>query len=671
MADTEAREIAEYEIIDSIEQKLERAYNEKTDLIAEAETILLAQEGVYVRAAIDDVRGVSPAREEGLPKWYKDKSVVNILGVLAQTAASIMTSNSPTWIVDPIGEDTHKFQAARGVDKLLQYFYASNRMDSLLDDVAVRCVLFGKAGIYIDWDSLAKNGKLEESSIGREGWFVVQPVDLFSVHWEPGVAGIENAHWCIYETTMHVEEARLYWDNPNIEKEDTGDENARGTTERHIRLVQDLDRQSGDEEDTDRIRIVRYFEKPGYAHPNGLEVVIAGDTVVEVTDGLLLGEFPIYMMNWRPKPYRDYGQGLGGDLLRLQEDLARTIDAVRARRDQEIRPPWLVPKGTLTRNGLSTKPGAINEYNPRLGTPQPMQMTPMGAATGRLMEQEMMLMEYVAGLNDASMGQAPTSNATGRLTSFLAELDQRKIGPAVRSMSVMLSDVGRRMIRLWQKFGSESVTISVLGKGHAPEISEINKKDLLWSDIRVDVQSMMPRTQPLRQETVLNLLQMGVISREQALDSLEFGGFNEAVGIRSIEALNARAENEKLADFSYDYVAEEEVSPNEFEDHEAHIAEHLKWIRLEKPGPLIMSRFKAHIDLHKELIKQKAMEQAQAMQAMNPQPPGKGGPPGGGTVIEGAMASPGGLPPEMIPMNEPGVNVSEEAALAAQAGLGE
>jgi len=665
MAESITKDVAHDAIIGTIEDKLERAYEEKAERIEEAKTILLAQEGTYVRSALNIVRGISPSRDEGMPKWYKDRAVVNILGVLAQTAASILTSNSPTWVVDPVGEDTHKFQAARGVDKLLQYFYSSNRMETLLDDVALRCVLFGKGGFYIDWDSMAKTGQLNDSTIGREGWFVINPVDLFSVHWEPGVAGIENAHWCIYETTMHVEEARLYWDEPNIDREDTGDETGTGTTSRHLNLVQDLDNQTSDEDDTERIRVIRYYEKPGYSHPNGMEVVIAGDTLVEVNENLLLGEFPIYMMEWRPKPYRDYGQGLGGDILRLQEDLARTIDAVRARRDQEIRPPWIVPKGSLTRNGLSTKPGAINEYNPRLGTPQPMQMTPIGAATGNLMEQEMMLMEYVAGLNDASMGQAPTSNATGRLTSFLAELDQRKIGPAVRSLSVMLSNVGRRMVRLWQKYGSETVTISVIGKGHAPEISEVTKKDLLWSDIRVDIQSLMPRTQPLRQETVLNLLQMGVISKEQALDSLEFGGFNEATGIRSVEALNARSENEKLADFTYDYGEENEMSPNEFEDHAVHISEHTKWLRLEKPGPLIMARFKAHIDIHKQMM---------APPMAPPGAPGQpGAPPGApgqqGPAIEGGMASPGGLPPDMVPMQEPGVDVKTEQELAARAGI--
>tara|TARA_R100001530_G_scaffold24874_1_gene20141 strand:+ start:227 stop:2224 length:1998 start_codon:yes stop_codon:yes gene_type:complete len=663
-AKTASIDKAAYALIGVVEERLALAYDSKKERLEEAQTILLAQEGTYVRSAIDIVRGTSPAREDGLPSWYKDKSVVNVMGVLAQTAASVITANSPTWIVDPIGEDVHKYQSARGVDKLLQYFYKSNRMETVLDQVALRCVLFGKAGLYIDWDSEARSGKHTDSTIGREGWFVVKPVDLFSIHWEPGVGGIEEAHWCIYESTMHVEQARLYWGDPNINKEDTGDESAQGTTERHIRMVQDLDNQSRyDDGDSDRIRVVKYWEKPGHKYPNGLEIVIAGDTVVEVNDHLLLGEFPVYMMEWRPKPFRDYGQGLGGDLLRLQEDLARTLDALRARRDQEIRPPWVVPKGSLTRGGLSTKPGAINEFNPRLGQPQPMQMTPIGAATGNLLDRETQLMEYVAGIHDATMGQTPTSNATGRLTSFLAELDQRKIGPAIRSLSIMLSDVGRRMVRLWQKFGSESVTISVIGKGHIAEIAEITKKSLLWADISVDVASLMPRTQPLRQETVLNLLQMGFISREQALDELEFGGFNEASGLRGVEALNARAENEKLADFSSQIEENEgQVIAREYDDHQIHINEHIRWIRMENPGPMISAQFKEHIEEHKQHI-MKAKQEAMAAEQ------GVAMPPGGGPAQAGSMAEPGGLPPGMIPSVEPGVDVQEEAELAARAGI--
>ena len=457
---------------------------------------------------------------------------------------------------------------------------------------------------------------------------------------------------------MHIEEARLYFDNPNIERSDD-DADEDGTTHRQMRMVKDLDQGSGDyNENNDRVRVLRYWEKPGYAHPDGLEIVVAGDTVVSFTERLLLGEFPVYMMQFRPKPYRDHGCGLGADLLRLQEDFARTLDAMRARRDQEVRPPWLVPRGSLIRGGLSTKPGALNEFNPRTGAPQQLSLNPMSGVVSGLLDTEMQLMEYTAGISDVSRGETPTSNATGRLTAFLAELDTRKIAPAIRSMGTMLSDVGRRMVRLWQKYGGETITVSVMGDRHEAEVSEIQKQDLLWSDIYVDIHSLMPRTQTLRQETVLNLLQMGVIEKERALEVLEFGGFNEAMGLRSIEATNARAENERLADFS-DSLEDESFSPNEFEDHKAHIDEHIRWIRNERPGKLIFDRFKAHIDEHMKFL-----------QPPLP-PPGTeemaaGGPPG---VIPEAAAMPGGLPPEMMPMVEPGVDTGQEAALASQAGL--
>jgi hypothetical protein len=199
-----------------------------------------------------------------------------------------------------------------------------------------------------------------------------------------------------------------------------------------------------------------------------------------------------------------------------------------------------------------------------------------------------------------------------------------------------------------------------MGDGHRAEIAEITREDLVWADINVDVQSLMPRTQPLRQETILTLLQQGVIDKSQALDALEFGGFDEATGISSVEAINARAENERLADFSDEDT--DSFSPNEYEDHAAHINEHIKWIRMERPGKTIFERFKAHIDAHLQFI---AQEKAGAEQQQEPGQ--QGGPPG--PPMPGAMAEPGGLPPEMMPMVEPGVDTDTEAALASMAGL--
>jgi len=651
---------AQDKLISMVEAKLEHCLKMKAGRMEEALTALLA----YAGYSIDTIRAYTAKNQQStaLPRWFEDRVVLNVLQPIARTAAAIITSNNPVWLVEPAGDTAEKRQAARGVQAMLDWFYRTNEMPNVLDEVMLRAVLIGYAGVYVDWDSQVGAGDFKDENYGRNGWFMCEPVDIFSWHHEPGVGDESRAHWGIRETTMHIEEARLYFNNPNIEPNKADDDQG-DTVRRHLKLVTESEGIDYSEAgETDRVRILQYYQKPGYAFPKGLEIIIAGNQVVEYDEKLLGGEFPVYMMRYMLEPHRDYGAGLGTSLIQLQRDLSLTWNGYRARRDQEIMPPWLVPKGALTRP-INTRPKALNEYNARAGAPQPIRMDPLSHVVGGFAETTVGMMEYVSGINDSSRGEAPTSNATGRLTAFLAELDNRRLAPTVRQATRMLQRVGKRMIRLWQEFGSETVILNVIGRGHAAEIAEIRKADLVYNDIDVDVASMMPRTQPLRQETILNLLQMGVITQEQALKSLEFGGFEEAVGIRSTEALNARAENAELSDLMID---PEEIEVLPYEDHDAHLREHIEFVLTNQPAIDIRQRFDQHISQHKAMVQQASAE-AQAMAA---QAEGGAGPtPGGPPVIEGALAETGGLPSAMVQVEEPGVDKVAEEELASLAGL--
>ena len=631
--------------------RLDACVDAKHDRLEEAMVVLMAYSGF----SIDKARDFAKAHtQEQLPNWFTDRIVLNVLQPIARTAASILAANNPTWIVEPMGDSPSKYQAARGVNKLLEYFYRSNDISALLDDVVLRSALIGYAGMFVDWDSSVGVGAFQDKNYGRHGWFNVEPVDIFNLHFEPGVGGVDKSFWAVRETTMHIEEARYYFNNGDIS--DVYDDD---TVKRQLEIVSNLEGPNTDiHEMSDRVRVLHYWQRPGYSHPDGLEVIIAGDTIVEVRDRLLMGEFPVYMMRFMSEPYRDYGSGLGNTLLQLQRDLTMTWNGYRARRDQEVRPPWFVPVGSTTR-GINTFPGAVNELNPRAPAPSPVRFDPFSQAVSTFGDQTLQAMEYVAGINDASRGEAPTSNATGRLTAFLAELDNRKLGPTVRSMSRMLANVGKRMVRLWQEFGTDSITVTVLGNGHSAEVSEIRRDEVLWQDIDVEVASLMPRTQPLRQETILNLLQMGIVDKQKALDALEFGGFDEAVGFRSMESLNARAKAEMIADIS---IPIEEINVWEEEDHEIHVRELVKYVLLEDPGKLIRARFETIIAAHREMMNRKKVEGAQMANAAKDAE-------GMDMAIAGGAAVPGGLPPDMMSLQEPGVDTGAEAALASMAGI--
>ena len=125
--------------------------------------------------------------------------------------------------------------------------------------------------------------------------------------------------------------------------------------------------------------------------------------------------------------------------------------------------------------------------------------------------------------------------------------------------------------------------------------------------------------------------------------------------------MNARQESEDLADLTIDI---NDIMAHDYEEHETHINEHIKYLLVEKPGDAIRERFVTHIEKHKAFIQQAAAQAAAAQQGA---PSPMGGPPG--LQIEGSQASPGGLPMEMIEFAEPGVDTGAEASLAAMAGL--
>ena len=96
---------------------------------------------------------------------------------------------------------------------------------------------------------------------------------------------------------------------------------------------------------------------------------------------------------------------------------------------------------------------------------------------------------------------------------------------------------------------------------------------------------------------------------------------------------------------------------------------------MESPGIVIRKRFERHIALHKDAIMNLEIEKGQramAVQAASQpqQAPGMATPSAKPEMaIAGSTATPGGIPPEMMSMKEPGVDRAEEAALASMAGI--
>ena len=104
---------------------------------------------------------MSGGSQSNLPRWFEDRVVSNFLQPIARTAAAVITSNKPSWNVEPIGSDAHQRQAARSVQNLFVYFYRTNEVRSILDIVALLAALTEEAGIQVKGDTEDGAGAVE------------------------------------------------------------------------------------------------------------------------------------------------------------------------------------------------------------------------------------------------------------------------------------------------------------------------------------------------------------------------------------------------------------------------------------------------------------------------------------------------------------------------------
>jgi hypothetical protein len=152
VATKKKKQEAEVTLIDEVEERLGSCIKAKGARMEEALTVLLAYSGYSIERAREYAMNVT-THSGSLPRWFEDRVVLNVMQPIARTSAAIITANNPQWLVHPAGDTAHKRQAARGVQKLLEWFYRTNEMSAILDDVVLRSVLMGYAGIYVDWDS--------------------------------------------------------------------------------------------------------------------------------------------------------------------------------------------------------------------------------------------------------------------------------------------------------------------------------------------------------------------------------------------------------------------------------------------------------------------------------------------------------------------------------------
>jgi hypothetical protein len=531
---------------------------------------------------------------------------VNVFSDKRRTLISKFTAQQPIPVVTPATSSSDDRATARECEHLLRWVWRKMELSRELDYMAGDVVDCGGGWWHIYWDPTI--GEEKEVVISAEvmDLATAQPtiqkvrtgdvachfVSNFEMRVDPSAMRLNDAMWIMRVSYMSTDVAERRW-GKEVYADAAGTRPSILTPDWLLnpqRLLAD-----------DVCRIIECWYKPCDEYPTGFYAVITGSDVIHFENELPGGEFPFIYCEFDPDCDNFYGTTPLSYARRPQIELNGLLSQMGDGRSRGMFGAWLQPRGA----NMDIPTGAPLEvlgYNDNAGRPAFVQPQPTSEAAYRMVDVFMGLLSQTSGITD-------TEQATsGRDRLYAAEQDNTKLGPALRSLHSFLKRAAMRILNLYRDNAQFDVLYSVSDKNAESDVRAFSVGKIKYSSVEMSIDSALPLNRQAKREQVLMFYQAGLIDKSDALSMMEFGNIEDAMGTSNLDRERARNENLMLT--------VQAVGVEEFEDHAAHLEEHLAEMKQEKWYLLddeLKNNFRMHVNLHRQFV------QAQLGQGQPPQ----------------------------------------------------
>lgn len=610
-----------------------------------------------------------------LPEWRETITVNLIMPIIEQIVAK-ETKNQPILKAKAATGDEEDINAAKLADRFLEYIWERLEMDEKWQRMKLWKRVCGKVFLKAYWDPTAGDlvqvykdeegnvvpdeviEQMTEQGLNPEDYLELVEFNLGDVCVEvktfqnilvdPAANTLAEAEWLIEESVRSIE-----WVKDNYEVEVSADSVDPMSFASDQTAFEDGYR--GGLSDTDKIheldhhvRVTEYWEAPCSKYPGGRLIICAGDKVVHA------GDFP---KGVKEIPYTEYedihvlgrfwSDSIVKHLIPLQTEVNKTTSQVVEIKKMTSKPQMLSPKGSIVTKRTG-EPGLNIEYLPVGQPPRVIQPPSIPAYVFQHLSEMRDMMQFLAGIRDISMGDAPTGITSGIALNILAERDDTRIGPKTMKDEKSLAKLGSQILALVQKNYEEDRKITVAGDNNEVEVIDFNGAMVRSTDVEVEAGSSLPESKAAKQAFIMDLVSAGLLNPEnpdekkKILRYMQIGITEPLYEEAQLDLSRAMFENRQMKGGTF-------VQPQLYEDHFIHIQEHDNFRKrrdFDSLHPEVQEMFEAHVTMHKDLQVKKEQEdllRGFMVQSVLPQPPPEEGPPG-------ASQGPPGPPPMQAPV---------------------
>ncbi len=366
----------------------------------------------------------------------------------------------------------------------------------------------------------------------------------------------------------------------------------------------------------DHVLVIERYEKPNSTNPNGKLTIVCENYL------LFDGDLP-YMVgesNTRGYPFVKQvssvmlGSFWGVSVVERCVPLQRAYNAIKNRKHEFMTRlasgVLAVEDGSVDIDNIEEEglaPGKILVY--RNGSTPPNFMDAGSIPSDFSVEEAKLLNEFItlSGVSELMRdGSAPTNVSSGTALNLLIEQDDTRMSVTAECIRSAVKQISTMIIRLCKQFASCKRVAEIMGDDGSIELFYWNGADITSDNVVLDTTNELAETPAQRKNNVLELYRNGLLFDEEGklsnrmrlkiLDALGFGMFEIAEDMSSLHIKRAQKENLKI----------EDVAPLEIDDHELHIAEHIKFLLSEESLNFALEHRKMideHIRAHKQMQK--------------------------------------------------------------------
>ena len=368
------------------------------------------------------------------------------------------------------------------------------------------------------------------------------------------------------------------------------------------------------------VMLIEKYELPSKDYKNGRLITVAGGKLLSLSDlPYLNGADGVRVLPFvMQKSLAKEGAFFGASVIERLIPVQRAYNAVKNRKHEFLNRLSVgvvaAEDGSIDADDLETDglyPGKVIIY--RQGS-RPPQLFGVGQVpTDFTLEEERLLKEFssLSGSSESARNvDLYSGNLSGNAIELLIEQDDEKLLTSAENVRSAVKETAKQVLRLFKQFAVDTRVIRVANDNKKVKLFYFKGSDISSEDVVFDTEYEAAKSPAQKKNNVIEMLKMGLLTdadgklsartKSKILEILGYGSLDSVQDITVLHKNKAERENIEML--------KKEVPAESFDDHEAHIEEHLrKILSVEGKETEYKDRLVKHLNEHKTFIAKSAI----------------------------------------------------------------